>query len=86
MFVSRVLTIYTACMVSELAKGTSISHQTSGMDPQRLLLTGDQEDAAMRAELTVHVCRRLYYISVQEWALTAEVCACDAHARVSLLV
>ena len=73
-FVERVQNIYSACLESEMSKGTSVSHKTGGMDPQRLLLEedGDQEKET-RDLLRQHVSGRLYFITVREWAKTAEV-------------
>lgn len=72
-FVERVQAIYTHCMTSEMSKGTSASHKTGGMDPSSLLVDGDEE-GTLRVLLMLqeHVCSRLYFITVKEWALTAE--------------
>jgi len=72
-FVQRVQSIYTTCMNSEMSKGTSASHKTGGMDPQRLLLESDESQHSTREALQKHVAHRLYFITLREWALTAEV-------------
>jgi hypothetical protein len=73
-FVQRVSMIYNNCMSSEMSKGTSIRHKTGvGMDPQRLLTEEDGEAAEETTrQLRTHVAKRLYKISVREWALGAQ--------------
>jgi len=74
MFVQRIQMVYTSCMQSEMSKGTSVRHQTEGMDPKRMLID-DDDDSRREAEklLQRHVANRLYFVSVEEWVRTAEV-------------
>ena len=73
-FVENTQKIYTACMQSEMSKGTSASHKTGGLDPARLLLDeANAEDAeATTRALQRHVAGGLYFIDMREWALTCE--------------
>ena len=67
-FVSRVQMIYTNCMQSEMAKGTSLRHKTAGMDPQRMLMDEDADAAIVTRELLQrHVASRVYNITIREW-------------------
>jgi hypothetical protein len=60
--------IYTNCMQSEMAKGTSIRHKTPGMDPQRMLMEEEAEAAIVTRELLQrHVASRVYNITIREW-------------------
>jgi len=74
MFVQRVKLIYTNCMATELATGTSISHtSTFGLDPARLLREEEDEDARKTQKLLQeHVAEKLYYIKDLEWERGAE--------------
>ena len=77
MFVQRVKTIYTSCMESELATGTSISHTTRfGLDPARLLRDyepgAEDDEKETRRMLQRHVSEKLYFIKSLEWERGAE--------------
>ena len=72
LFVKRVSDIYTNCMNTELARGTSITHRSMfGIDPARLLRgsdTGpDESEAETREQLKGHVANRLYFLTIDEW-------------------
>jgi len=74
MFVTRIQMIYMSCMASEMSKGTSVSHKTGGLDAARLLVDEDADNArSTMFALQKHVADGLYFISLREWALTAEV-------------
>ena len=78
MFVERVKNVYTQCMATELATGTSISHTTQfGLDPARLLRDydaggADEDEVITRKMLQKHVAEKLYYIKNIEWERGAE--------------
>jgi hypothetical protein len=80
-FVQRVQLIYSSTE-SELSKGASVSHRTGiggalpgGLDASRLLVDevdGDAQRKTLEA-LQRHVASRIYFVTLREWALTAEV-------------
>jgi len=74
LFVQRVQSIYLNTG-SELSKGASVSHTTGGLDASRLLVDevdGDAQRKTLEA-LQHHVASRIYFVTLREWALTAEV-------------
>ena len=80
-FVERVQAIYSHSLTSEMSKGTSASHKTNGMDPSQLVVDADEEgQGSIMNQLQQHVCNKLYFITVREWALTAEEVKRKAYA------
>lgn len=74
LFVERVSSIYTACMNTEMSKGTSITHKSRfGMDPARLLRSDDtgpdDSEKETRRLLMEHVANRLYFMTTLDWRL-----------------
>jgi len=85
LFVQRVSEIYTNCMNTEMAKGTSITHTSNfGMDPARLLRgddTGpDESEKETRAQLMEHVANRLYFLTTAEWSLGVDAIKAQSEA------
>lgn len=84
-FVGRVQAIYNNCMVSEMAKGTAITHVNRfGMDPARLLRGEDsgpdEGEKETRAQLQLHVANRLYFLKNNEWAYGTDAVKTESEA------
>ena len=88
-FVERIQTIYSNCMNSEMAKGTSITHKSNyGMDPARLLREegsgNDDDEKETRKQLKEHVANRLYFLTTKEWALGVDTVQAEREHRTRL--